>query len=115
VLLYYWVFVRDWRAGAVLAGLAGGYLPWFSLEERTIYSFYTIAFQPWVVLAVVFVLGLVLGSRDDSERRRRIGLSLVGGYLLLTLVLFAFFWPIYTAQVIPQGQWSARMWFPSWI
>ena len=115
VLLYYWLLRRDWRAGAILAGLAGGYLPWFNYQHRTIYSFYSIAFEPWVVLAVVFVLGLVLGSRSASPRRRRVGLAVVGGYLLLTLAIFAFFWPIYTAQVIPQPDWSARMWFPSWI
>ena len=48
-------------------------------------------------------------------RRREVGLYVVGGYCLLTLALFVFFWPIYTAQVIPQGQWSLRMWFPSWV
>ncbi len=113
--LYWWLFRRDWRAGAILAGLAGGYLPWFGLEERTIYSFYTVAFEPWIIFAVVFVLGLVLGPATASRRRREIGLYAVGAYCLLTLALFAFFWPIYTAQVIPQDQWSARMWFPSWI
>jgi len=115
VLLFSWLFHRDWRAGAVLAGLAGGYLPWFTLEERTIYSFYTVAFEPWIVLAVVFVLGLVLGRRTDSWRRRELGLYAVGAYCLLTLALFAFFWPIYTAQVIPLSQWQLRMWFPSWV
>ncbi|MEP6853976.1 MAG: phospholipid carrier-dependent glycosyltransferase, partial [Pedococcus sp.] len=115
VLVYYWLFKRDWRAGGILAGLAGGYLPWFGLEERTIYSFYTVAFEPWIIFAVVFVLGLVLGRRTDSRRRREIGLYAVGAYCVLTLVLFAFFWPVYTAQVIPQGQWSVRMWFPSWV
>ena len=74
-----------------------------------------IAFEPWVVLGVVFVLGLVLGPRGAPWRRRRWGLYAVGGYLLLTLALFAWFWPIYTAQVIPQSDWSNRMWFPSWI
>jgi dolichyl-phosphate-mannose--protein O-mannosyl transferase len=64
---------------------------------------------------VVFVLGLVLGGRSASLQRRRTALAVIGGYLLLTLALFAFFWPIYTAQVIPQGDWSDRMWFPSWI
>jgi dolichyl-phosphate-mannose--protein O-mannosyl transferase len=29
--------------------------------------------------------------------------------------LFAFFYPLYTAQVIPYSQWQLRMWFPSWI
>jgi dolichyl-phosphate-mannose-protein mannosyltransferase len=115
VLLFYLLFRRDWRAGAILMGLVGGYLPWFDLEERTIYSFYTVAFEPWVVLAVVFVLGLALGSRTASRRRREVGLYVVGAYCLLTLAIFAFFWPIYTAQVIPQDQWSLRMWFPSWV
>jgi dolichyl-phosphate-mannose-protein mannosyltransferase len=115
VLLHHWLLRRDWRAGAVLAGLAGGYLPWFLYQHRTIYSFYSIAFEPWVVLGVVFVLGLVLGPRGAPWRRRQWGLYAVGGYLLLTLALFAWFWPIYTAQVIPQPHWSDRMWFPSWI
>jgi dolichyl-phosphate-mannose-protein mannosyltransferase len=114
-LLFCWALRRDWRAGAVLAGLAGGYLPWFNYQHRTVYSFYSIAFEPWVVLAVVFVLGLVLGTGSRSRRRRQVGLAVLGGYLLVTVALFAFFWPIYTAQVIPQPQWSARMWFPSWI
>ena len=40
--------------------------PWFNYQHRTIYSFYAVAFEPWVVLAVVFVLGLVLGGRSAS-------------------------------------------------
>ncbi len=115
VLLFHWVARRDWRAGAILAGLGAGWLPWFQYQERTIYTFYSIAFQPYVVLACVFVLGLALGRPGDGETRRRVGIGVVGGYLLLTLALFAFFWPVWTAQVIPYEAWRARMWFPSWI
>ena len=61
VLLFLWALRRDWRAGAVLGGLAAGYLPWFLLSNRTIYSFYAVAFVPWVVLACVHVLGLLIG------------------------------------------------------
>ncbi|MBK6885813.1 MAG: phospholipid carrier-dependent glycosyltransferase [Tetrasphaera sp.] len=114
-LVYHWVARRDWRAGAILCGLAAGWLPWFDLQHRTIFQFYAIAFQPWVVLSAVFVLGLILGKATDSPRRRRLGLLLVGGYCLVTLALFAFYWPIYTAQVIPYDSWRLRMWFPSWI
>jgi dolichyl-phosphate-mannose--protein O-mannosyl transferase len=112
---YYWLVRRDWRAGAIAAGLLGGYFPWFLYQQRTIYGFYTVAFEPWVILAVVLVLGVALGTRADSPRRRRIGLYAVGGYCLLTLAMFAFFWPIYTAQVIPLNHWQWRMWFPSWV
>lgn len=113
-LLWHWILRRDWRAGAILAGFAGGYLPWFMYQQRTIYAFYSVAFVPWVVLAATFVLGLVLGGRKVSRARRLVGIVAVGGYCLLTLAVFAFFWPVYTAQVIPYGQWFLRGWFPSW-
>src|SRR6476619_8063446 len=79
VLLYYWLLRRDWRAGAILAGLAGGYLPWFNYQHRTIYSFYSIAFEPWVVLAVVFVIGLWVGRREPDPARFRFRVLVVGG------------------------------------
>ena len=115
VLLFMWALRRDWRAGAVLCGIAAGYLPWFFLADRTIYTFYEVSFVPWVVLACVYVLGLIIGGRDVSMARRRVGLGVMGAFLLLTIGLFAFFHPIYVADVIPQTEWSQRMWFPSWV
>ncbi len=38
-----------------------------------------------------------------------------GAFVLLTMGLFAFFHPIYVADVIPLSEWQARMWFPSWV
>ncbi len=115
VVLAYWILGRDWRAGAILSGLAAGYLPWFAFQERTIYTFYAVAFVPWLVLAVTYVLGLILGSAQASQRRRRIGASLAGSYVVACVVMFFFFWPVYTAQVIPYAEWARRMWLPSWI
>ncbi len=115
VLLAMWALKRDWRAGAVLAGLVGGWLPWFQFQERTIYSFYAVAFVPWMVLAVTYVLGLVLGAPTATPRRRLVGVAVTGSYVVTCVVLFFFFYPVYTAQVIPYAQWAKRMWFPSWI
>ena len=115
VLLAMWALHRDWRAGAVLAGLLAGWGPWFQFQERTIYSFYTVVFVPWVVLAVTYVLGMVLGRADAAPRRRLIGVAAAGSYVVSCVVLFFFFWPVYTAQVIPYAAWARRMWFPSWI
>jgi dolichyl-phosphate-mannose-protein mannosyltransferase len=115
VLLAMWALRRDWRAGAVLAGLVAGYLPWFAFQHRTIYSFYAVAFVPWVVLSVTYVIGLVIGPPTASPRRRLVGVTAAGSYVVLCVVLFFFFWPIYTAQVIPYADWARRMWFPSWI
>lgn len=115
VLLFMWALRRDWRAGAILCALFAGYLPWFFLGNRTIYSFYEVAFVPYVVLACVYVLGLVIGGREASSTRRRIGLGVMGAFVLLTMGLFAFFHPIYVADVIPLQEWQRRMWFPSWV
>ncbi|WP_226345596.1 dolichyl-phosphate-mannose--protein mannosyltransferase [Agilicoccus flavus] len=115
VLVGCWAWRRDWRAGAILAGYAGGYLPWFQYQERTIYTFYSVAFVPWVVLGVTYCLGLVVGAPDASRRRRRIGLALAGAYVVAAVAVFVFFWPVYTGELIPYEHWSWRMWFPSWI
>ncbi|MBC9956198.1 phospholipid carrier-dependent glycosyltransferase [Yimella sp. cx-51] len=114
ILVFHWLLRRDWRAPAILAGIFAGWLPWFSYQERTIFTFYSVAFAPFVVLAVVFVLGLMLGGPEASRQRRKYGLMAVGAIVVACVAMFAFFWPIYTAQVIPYGQWDARMWLPSW-
>ncbi|HET8615550.1 MAG TPA: phospholipid carrier-dependent glycosyltransferase [Actinomycetales bacterium] len=115
ILVVMWALRRDWRAGAVLSGVLAGYVPWFAFEGRTIYSFYAIAFVPWMVLAVTYVIGMALGRPGQSLRRRMAGVVLSGAFVISCVWLFFFFWPIYTAQVIPYSEWAARMWFPSWI
>lgn len=115
VLLFWWLLGRDWRAGAVLAGLAGGYLPWFYYQARTIYTFYAVAFVPWIVLGLTFALGLLIGPRTAPPHRRLYGTIAAGSVVVLAVLAFAFFWPVMSAQVIPRSDWSARMWLPSWI
>lgn len=107
VLLFWWVSQRDWRAGAIVVGILSGWLPWLPVQHRTIYQFYSIAFEPFMVLAVVFVIGLAL--------RHRWGIWAVGTYLVLVVLNFWYFWPVWTAQVIPYSEWRDRMWFASWI
>jgi dolichyl-phosphate-mannose-protein mannosyltransferase len=115
ILGFRWALRRDWRAGAILAGYAGGYLPWFFLGERTIYQFYAVSFVPWVVLGVTYVLGMVLGPPGVSPHRRQVGVTVVGCYLVVTALIFAWFVPLYTARVIPYHLWWVHMWFPSWV
>jgi dolichyl-phosphate-mannose-protein mannosyltransferase len=115
VVAFLWIGRRDWRAGAVLAGLAGGYLPWFFLQDRTIYSFYSVAFVPWVVLAVTMCLGLILGGPEASARRRQWGTAIVGSYIVLAIINFWWLLPVLSAQVIPRSDWAHRMWWTSWI
>jgi dolichyl-phosphate-mannose-protein mannosyltransferase len=115
VLLVCWALGRDWRAGAVLAGLAAGWLPWFHFQDRTIYTFYAVAFVPWVVLALTYCLGLLLGPRTAGRERRLYGGIAAGSIVVVAVVLFALFHPVYVADLIPQPAWADRMWLPSWI
>lgn len=115
VLLFMWALRRDWRAGAILAGFLGGYVPWFLLQDRTIYSFYVVAFVPYLVLACTYVLGLCIGGRTASPQRRQVGMLVTGSFVVMSVLLFAFFYPLYTAQVVPQEFWRLHMWFPSWV
>ncbi len=115
VLVYLWAGRRDWRAGAILAGVAAGYLPWFLFQQRTVFSFYAVAFVPFLVLAITMCLGLVLGGRDTSTRRRQWGAASAGAYVMVAIVNFAYLLPVLSAQVIPYADWAARMWWKSWI
>nr|WP_223263182.1 phospholipid carrier-dependent glycosyltransferase [Arthrobacter sp. NamB2] len=114
-LLFFWLGRRDWRASAILTGVAAGYLPWFLYPERTTFYFYAVAFEPFLVLSLVYCLGVVLGGPGSSRARRRRGIVLVGVFLAAVVALSAYFLPIWTAEVIPYDQWRMRMWLPSWI
>jgi dolichyl-phosphate-mannose-protein mannosyltransferase len=115
VLLFWWAGRRDWRAGAILAGVAVGYLPWFLYPERTMFFFYAVSFEPFLVLALAYCLGLVLGRDTDPLWRRRSGLYLVALFIAGAILLSAFFYPVWSAETIPYQEWRYRMWMPSWI
>jgi dolichyl-phosphate-mannose--protein O-mannosyl transferase len=115
VLLFWWAGRRDWRAGAILAGVAAGYLPWFLYPERTMFYFYAVSFEPFLVLALAYCLGLVLGKRTDPLWRRRSGLYVVTLFVVTAVLVSAFFYPVWTAETISYQDWRFRMWMPSWI
>ncbi len=114
VVAVIWLFRhRDWRAAAVLSGILAGWLPWFAYAHRTIFTFYSIAFTPWVVLTLVFVLGLLIQSPDPAQRRR--GTVVTAAVVTTVLAVSAFFYPIWTAWVVPYDFWHLHMWLQSWI
>ena len=77
---------RDWRAWAALIGYVGLYLPWlFLYRNRTIFTFYTVAFVPFVVLVLVLGLGSAMGmlapvpgSREAAHENRLIQVGWIG-------------------------------------
>ncbi len=110
-----WLARRDWRAAAVLVGVAAGFLPWLPYPERTMFLFYALPALPFLVLAVTLCLGRVLGDRRADPQRRLIGASAVAGYVSLVAITFAFFHPVLVGTLLTYSQWQHRMWFPTWI
>ena len=114
-LFWRWVARRDWRAAAILAGIAAGLLPWMHYAHRTIFSFYAVAFTPFIVLGATMTVGVMLGRSDASPSRRMWGASASGVVVVSTVAIFAYFYPLYTGQSIPYPDWANHMWLPSWI
>jgi len=101
----------DAAANLVVLGLAAGYLPWFAMQQRTVFSFYAIIIEPFLILAIVYCAKLLLSSGFKPV----VSQSIVGGIFALILLCFLFFFPLFTGQVITYEDWNLRMWFNSWI
>jgi dolichyl-phosphate-mannose--protein O-mannosyl transferase len=100
--------------GLVLTGLAAGYLPWLLYLNRTVFQFYTIAFEPYLILALTLVIGILLGHSGDPTWRRASGIRLVVIYLGVAVAVSAFFWPLWTAMRLDYPWIVAHWWLPTW-
>jgi dolichyl-phosphate-mannose-protein mannosyltransferase len=106
---------RVWVEALILTGLAAGYLPWLMYLNRTVFTFYTIAFEPYLILGLTAALGVLLGTAADPESRRTIGIRTVGIFLGVCVVISVFFLPIWTAMPIPDWFFRIHLWLPSWL
>ena len=93
----------------IIAGITAGYLPWFFFQDRTVFTFYAIVFQPFLILALVYATRAIL------LRFVRSGEIIVATLFILIFLNFVYFLPIYLGDVITYEAWRSRMWFPSWI
>ena len=110
-----WVGARDWRYGVAIAGVASTWLPWLQYDDRPIFLFYAIAILPFLVLALTLALGQLVGSQRGPSPRRTAGVIVAGSFMILTILAFAWFWPIWTDVLLTRGEWVDRMWFSRWI
>ena len=113
-LVYRLVRYREWRVGLVLTGLAAGYLPWLLYLNRPVFQFYTIAFEPYLVLALVAVAGILLGTARDPAWRRVSGMRIVAIFVAIAVVVSAFFWPIWSGMQLDYWLMAAHWWLPTW-
>lgn len=103
---------------AVIAlGYTGTFLPWFAYLNRTTFNFYTVVISPFVALLFTWsVMVLVrLAGESSSLTRRRVLLTVVVASLVLVMVCFVFFFPIWSGMLVDRSHWQWRMWLPSWV
>jgi dolichyl-phosphate-mannose-protein mannosyltransferase len=97
---------RDWRAGALLLLPFCGLAPWFwyaADAHRTMFSFYTAPVLPFLVMAVVYVLGALRAP------------FVAGGYVVAVTLCYAYFHPVYLGEPMPYDDWLRHMWLgPLW-
>jgi dolichyl-phosphate-mannose--protein O-mannosyl transferase len=96
-------------ATIIVVGMAAGYLPWFAFQDRTVFSFYSIVFQPFLILAIVYC------ARWFISQNQRWGTIGSVTFALLVFFNFLYFLPVFVGDVMTYDAWYARMWLPSWI
>jgi len=104
---------RERVLGLVLLGTVSLYLPWIVLSERTVFQFYVVSFQPWLIL------GLVLAVQQLRRRLFLTSKTLANattiGFVSLVFGASIFFYPVNTGMYLPFELWQLRMWLPSWV
>jgi dolichyl-phosphate-mannose-protein mannosyltransferase len=131
-LAWFGIGRRDWRTLAIGLGVLAGIVPWFpyELDHRTMFYFYVAPAEPFLILAVVYVLGAIMrgpvrpgvartaGGTElvEPADRQLMGGIFAGVYMLVIALCFAYFYPVYVGKIIPYGEWLARMWLGGrWI
>ena len=89
-------------------GILAGYFPWFFFQKRTVFTFYAVVFEPFLILAIVLLAKL---AYEFDER-----LKIVIAVALIAIAFnFVYFYPIFTGDITTYDAWFARMWWSSWI
>ncbi|WP_051972989.1 hypothetical protein [Cryobacterium sp. MLB-32] len=119
-LVYRLARYREWRVGLIMMGMVAGYLPWLMYLNRTVFQFYTIAFEPYLLLCLTCVIGLVLGliphprGAIPDPGRVVIGRRIVAVFLVISLLISVFFYPLWTGTQTSFTFWQLHTWMPSW-
>ena len=93
----------------IVMGMTAGHLPWFAFGERTVFSFYSIIFQPFLILAVIYCV------RWFISHNQKWGMIASAVFAVLVFFNFLYFLPIFVGDVMTYDAWYSRMWLPSWI
>lgn len=109
-----WIRTRRWTWGVPVVGVLVCWLPWFRFDDRPIFSFYAVTLIPFTIIAICLVIDALTALPRSPRQRYVLGLA-VGAYLIAAVVVFWYFHPIYTDDLIGYEAWRDRMWWKRWI
>jgi hypothetical protein len=112
-IVYRYARHRERVLGLVLLGTASLYLPWIVLSERTVFQFYVVSFQPWLILGLVLIIQQL--RRRLLIKSKTFANAATIGFVSLVFGTFLFFLPVNTGMYLPFELWQLRMWLPSWV
>jgi len=114
-----WRVVRhlDLLALTVSLGVLAGWVVWFPYAYRTIFTFYSVAFAPFLILTLTWALRRValpdaLARLRGIDRYSRGGSFAVAAYVAVCLIFAGFFVPVWTGMPIAYEYWQVHMWLP---
>jgi dolichyl-phosphate-mannose-protein mannosyltransferase len=105
---------RNVYATIIILGFLAGWAPWLFTGARTVYHTYSIAFLPYMILALVLAIRATSAWALRQPHGRRTRRFIVTGFLLTVLAVGLFFWPTTFAIEMTAQQWLDREWITGW-
>ena len=103
----FFITKKDRNAALILLGFCGTYLPWFALQDRPLFYFYSISILPFLIMAIIYCFNLIIYQKHSKQY--------IWIYTVLIGMNFFYFLPIFLGISIPYSEWLERMWLNSWI
>jgi len=97
---------RDWTYAPIVVGVLAFWVPWLLISHRTMFQFYTVTFEPFLMMAAAW--GLRELWRAGYQR-------LAVGFVAGAGAVSAFFLPVWLGLQIPVWFAMLHYWLPSWI
>jgi dolichyl-phosphate-mannose--protein O-mannosyl transferase len=89
------------------------YVPWLFVS-RPQFFFYATPITPFFVLACVYAVRRLSEIRIAGAAARPY-VPVAVAFVIVSVGLFIFFWPVMTGAPITDAAFKLRTWFPSWV
>jgi dolichyl-phosphate-mannose--protein O-mannosyl transferase len=124
VMPYWAIRYKSYAAAVITLGFVTQYLPWSQIS-RVIFLYHMFGGLPFMILALALVLGTAAEARAGFSAGEALlawvsGRWLLIAHLAIAVLFFVYFYPVWTALPIGQGQYLdtfpyGRMWLRTWI